>query len=117
MVIVVLMLTFLAAFSFVLGVSPIEWESRPRLALGGLGGFDANSQKKKKPNPFIFLRKIAVINKPLTSGGLRKRLLKDLSLAHLDLSPEEFFLIKEILIVLIVFITFPAVNKDTLFNQ
>ncbi len=115
MVIVVLMLTFLAAFSFVLGVSPIEWESRPRLALGGLGGFDANSQKKKKPNPFIFLRKIAVINKPLTSGGLRKRLLKDLSLAHLDLSPEEFFLIKEILIVLIVFITFPAVNKDTLF--
>jgi tight adherence protein C len=59
----------------------------------------------------IFLG-IAAINKPLCQGPLRVRLAKELSVGRVNLSPEEFFLIKELAVAVILFVTYPTVNAD-----
>lgn len=105
---ILLICVYLCAFSFVLGLIPLEWEKRPTLETLGL----KSVERKKKKVYLTFFRKLAAINKPLCSGALRQRITKDLAVAHLRLSPEEFFLIKEITIFLVMFITFPSIKAD-----
>lgn len=108
----VLFCAYLCGFSFILGLIPLEWEARPTLK--GMGIELAGA--KKKANIFSFIRKIAIINKPLCIGDFRKRILRDLAIAHVDMTPEEFVLIKEVLVFLILFFTYPTITPDILFG-
>ncbi len=111
MLTMVLLCVYFCAFSFILGVMPMEWERRPTLeALG----FDLK-RKKNKLNLFSVLRKIALINRPLCTGALRRRISKDLTVAHVNLTPDEFFLLKELAIVIMLVILLPSLAADTMF--
>ncbi len=109
----VLAITYLCGFSFVLGLMPVEWEQRPSLEKMGLKPI----RKKKKKSPLRMLtRRIASLNKPLCSGDLRRRILRDLGTGHVNMTPEEFFFVKEIGIVLILIISYPQVTADFIFG-
>ena len=98
MLIFILMLAFLSGFSFALGLSPFSWESRPRLQVL-IGDEAAGQLKKKRDYLWFFIKKSAVINKPLTLLAIGKRIARDLELGQVDMKPEEFLFIKEIIIV------------------
>lgn len=99
---------YLCFFSFVMGLMPVNWEERPTLETLGLGPVRA----KKKKNILTFLRKIALISKPLCTGALRRRLSKDLTMSRVNMTPEEFLTLKIGLMVLIVFAAFPMMEPD-----
>ena len=109
MITLVLLFGYLCGFSFVLGLIPVEWEMRPTLQSMGLGPLST----PKKKNPFAFLKAIAKINKPICQGQLRKRIIKDLAVAHINISPEEFLLYKELCIGGLLLLIFPTVSPDT----
>ena len=104
---VTLTLVFLSVFSFVLGLFPLEWEARPTLQV-----FGYQTQTTRRQSPFAAIKNIALINKPLCAGPLRVRITRDLSVAHVNLTAEEFFLFKELGIVLVMFLTFPLIKPD-----
>jgi len=106
----VLLFVYLCVFAFVLGLMPIDLEQRPTLEALGL-----SVEENKKTNHFLFFfRKIANINKPICTDLIRQRLLKDLRVAHLNLTPEEFMLIKELLTGVAMFILIPISSPDML---
>ncbi len=109
MLIFVLTLAFLSVFSFILGVFPPEWEKRPTLQTF----IYEKPTKEKKRNVFgNFLRAISMLNRPLCSGPLRNRVMKDLAMGHVNLTPEEFFLFKEFGIIFTVLLVFPMIKPD-----
>ncbi len=112
MAILLFLCAYFCAFSFVIGFMPADWEKRPTLEALGMSPI---AQKRKK-SIISGLMGIAVINKPLCKGPIRARLVKDLAVARVKLSPEEFFLIKEIGIVLVLFISYPSVSADMIFG-
>ena len=94
-----------------MGLFPVEWEKRPTLEIFGIKPV---SIKKRK----IFrdmVRTIARINRPICVGEVRKRLSKDLATAHVHMTPEEFFLLKEVGIIGCLYLTYPFVSSDVLF--
>lgn len=103
----VLTLVFMCAFSFIIGLFPLEWEARPTLQ-----SFGYAKETPRKKSPLAFFRTISYINKPLVAGNLHTRLVRDLGMAHISISPEEFFLIKEIMIALIMILTYPMIKPD-----
>ena len=105
----ILTLCFLAGFSFILGLFPMEWEARPTLRGTGL----EVSSRRKAPNLLkMVIQALALINRPLCSGVVRARLVKDLGTAHVNMTPEEFFLVKEFAIVGLLFVTYPMIRPD-----
>ncbi|MCP3685688.1 MAG: type II secretion system F family protein [bacterium] len=113
--IVGMLLAFLSGFSIVLGFFPIEWEERPTLQ-----PFAFESEKpKQRKSIFSAIKGIAIINRPICSGGLRQRMAKDLAMGQVGLNPEEFFLVKELVFVFVLYIMFlvlqPNQNPDTTF--
>lgn len=108
MLFVSLFLCFLCPFSFILGFFPMEWEARPTLQHFG---YDIKA-KKQKNNALSFIKSISYVNKPFCAGSIRQRLEKDLAMAHIDLTPEEFFFFKELCIVLLLVLTFPFIPAD-----
>lgn len=111
MITFILLLSYLCAFSFVLGLVPVEWEYRPTLQVLGLGP----AMPKKKTSPWVILKLLAKFNKPICQGALRRRIVKDLSVAHVNMTPEEFILIKELCTVGVFIIIFPNITPDTMF--
>jgi len=106
--VLVLTMVYLCVFSFVLGIFPVEWEYRPKLK-----GLEYDAAFRKKKFTFqTFFRILSIINKPFCSGTLRQRITRDLALAHVDLNPEEFFLIKEIAVVGTLLVTYPSIEPD-----
>ncbi len=112
MLALLLLFAYLCVVFFVVGLIPVEWEKRPKLVLAAM---DAGSGPKKKKTMTTHIRKIAMINKPLCVGGLRSRLTKELAMARVNMSPEEFIFVKEIIAGLLLFITFPSVKPDQVF--
>ncbi len=109
MLMFILTLCFLAGFSFILGIFPLDWEARPTLRGTGLEVLS----RRKIPNPLkVIIQTLALINRPLCSGVVRARLIKDLGTAHVNMSPEEFFLVKEMAIVGLLFVTYPMIRAD-----
>ncbi len=102
-----LTLCFVSGFSFILGFFPLQWESRPTLK-----SFGYEVPQAIKKNNFSFIRIIAMINKPLCQGPVRQRLIKDLIVAHVMITPEEFFLAKEVIIAAILAATYPFIKSD-----
>ena len=114
-----LVLAFLSGFSFVMGfLLPIGlMDSRPKLQLQTLdlrGQGQPVVKKKKDPILRSILKRLAVINKPIGSTVLRKRISRDLAMARVDLTVDEFLFIKEALIVGLLFLFYPmaAGNAD-----
>ena len=108
----ILTLVFATTLLFYFTFLPLEKMERPRLQpLLGTG----EPEEKKKKKPFIVFRRIAFINKPLCIGPLGRRIAKDLSTARVDIFPEEFMLIKEVIIGAILFSTFPFIKPDMIF--
>lgn len=110
MLMILLLCAYLCMVSFILGLMPVQWESRPTLE--SLGMIPVSRKRKKKV--FSMLGFLSVINKPIVQGGLRARLAKDLMIARSELTPEEFFLVKEIAIGIILLFTYPYVTADAI---
>ncbi|MFH1360151.1 MAG: type II secretion system F family protein [Candidatus Omnitrophota bacterium] len=99
-------------FCMLLGMM-VNIEQRPRLQ-----PLDSEIQtRKKRKSPLIILKGISFINKPICAGLLGRRMAKDLLVGRVDFAPEEFLLIKEILIAIILFLVFPSIqsNPDMMF--
>ncbi|HBG60745.1 MAG TPA: hypothetical protein DDX37_02725 [Candidatus Omnitrophica bacterium] len=109
-----LLFVYLCFFSFVLGFMPVEWEQRPTL---GTAFDDGPLVKKEKQNFFVMLRKLAIVNKPICAGALRRRIAKDLAVARVTMVPEEFILLKEVMIGVFIFIALPSVTPDTMMGM
>ena len=108
MLVIVLICVYLCFFSFVLGVLPFEWEVRPTLDTLGL----QPTKAKKRKGIFTVIRAVAMLNKPICQGPLRQRIARDLVMAHVNMTPEEFILLKEICVVGLLFITYPSVSAE-----
>lgn len=108
MIIFILTLCFMSGFSFILGLFPLDVEYRPTLQ-----GFGYQTQPvRKKKGGLVLLRRVSLINKPFCTGFLRQRITKDLSMAHVHMTPEEFFLLKEAGIILTLMLTYPMIKPD-----
>ena len=112
MLALLLIFAYLCAVFFVLGLMPLQRENRPRLALAAL---ESAPGAKKKKAMVTHIRKLAMVNKPLCVGPLRQRITRDLAMARVDMSPEEFIFVKEALAGLVLFITFPSIKPDMIF--
>jgi tight adherence protein C len=110
MLYIIILAWFLVGFSFVLGVFPLEVELRPTLHDLGYG----DGMERKQNFRSAWARAAYKINKPICVGKIRTRLLKELSAGHVSMTPEEFFLIKEACIAIILLLTFPFVPPDML---
>src|SRR6185503_18747995 len=109
MLALILLFTYLSIFFFILGFMPMDYEARPTLEKMGLAPARSRTQKKKRQS---LVRLLANINKPLCKGNLRKRIAKDLAIAHVDMVPEEFILLKEVLVVGLLLISFTYISPD-----
>src|SRR5688572_25973643 len=107
MLALILLFTYLSIFFFILGFMPMDYEARPTLEKMGLTPSRSRIQKKKRQS---IIRILANINKPLCKGQLRKRITKDLAIAHVDMVPEEFILLKEVLVLSLLLISFPSIS-------
>ncbi len=106
----ILFLSFVAGFWFVLGLFPMKWEVRPTLR-----AFQEESlAMKRSGNIFKGLRSVAMINKPLCAGTIRQRIARDLAKAHSMMTPEEFFLMKEVIMALLLVLTYPMISQDVI---
>jgi tight adherence protein C len=108
MLVFILTICFLSGFSFIMGLFPLEADIRPTLQAFG---YEAMASKKRN-NPMTLVRTISLINKPLCSGALRQRISKDLSMGHVNLTPEEFFLFKELGVIFTMLLTYPMIQPD-----
>src|SRR5262245_57016937 len=122
MLVVPLLFVFFAIFAFILAFMP---SNRPTLKLdmgGGMAGQDLpmpGIAKTKKQGPLHAVlgvaRKVAFFNKPLVFSDLGKRVSRDLGMARTPVSTEEFFLIKEILIVFFLWVSVSTAAKQDYF--
>jgi len=105
----ILIVWFFAGFSLILGMFPMDWEHRPTLRTLG---YESPARKKQAGVLGSMVRPIAMLNRPLCTGVLRKRIQKDLAMSHVSLLPEEFFLLKEIGIITVILLLLPVVSPD-----
>ena len=108
MLIILFLCAYFCIFSFILGLMPIKWETRPTLE--SLGMIPVSKKKKA----FSLLSAFSVINKPLCKGEVRARLIRELSIGRANLTPEEFFLIKELAIGVILVCTYRFVTANSM---
>lgn len=112
-----LLLVFLAIFVGFLAFFP--WDSRPKLKLDlslAPGVFGEKPQVEKKSllaKLFDVVRKVAYFNKPLTKAAVGQRIYRDLSLAQIGITIEEFLLIKQIIIVVLVLLCLKTITDPS----
>jgi len=105
MLIFILILVFFCAFTLVTGAfSVINIEERPTLKILA---DELPREEKKKKKGFSPLGSLAFFNAPLCVGPIGERIKKDMAIARVEMAPETFLLIKEILIAVLLFTTYP----------
>ncbi|MBF0483775.1 MAG: type II secretion system F family protein [Candidatus Omnitrophica bacterium] len=109
MLIIVLVMIYIAVLTFILGCFPPEWEERPTL-----NAFGEEIYTRKQRKSFTILTLFGVINKPVLEifGDIKKQLNRDLAVARLDLSPEEFMVVQEVTIGVLLVVLQPIVKSD-----
>ncbi len=113
-----MLLVFLAIFAAILAFIPFD--SRPTLKLDmtltpSPFGQEIQTKKKSPLSGLVsLLRKAAFFNKPFTKSDLGQRIFRDLSLSQTPISTEEFLLIKQILVVVLILISI-KINPDPSF--
>lgn len=113
MLLVILGLTFIATVSTFFILFPLDYIERPRLQ--PLLRVEDEPEQKKAKKKFFFIRQFAIFNRPLCLGPLGRRISRDLNIGKVNISPEEFILLKEIGIGGILFFTFPMIQPDMIF--
>lgn len=109
MLFLILSLTFFSIIAFAVGfLSVVKIDPPPTLKLLA----DEFPKEQKKKSKFSFLTGLAFFNIPLCAGSLGERLRRDLNLARMDISPEVFLLIKEIVIAGLLFFTYPMSDPE-----
>ncbi|MBF0479885.1 MAG: type II secretion system F family protein [Candidatus Omnitrophica bacterium] len=110
MISILLLMVYFSVFSFILGLLVPEWEARPTL-----NAFGEEIYQKKTRKGFSILTLLGVINKPVVAllGSSKKQLIRDLAIARVDYTPEEFFVLREAAIAFLLFIFNPMVKPDT----
>jgi tight adherence protein C len=118
-----LLLIFFAGFALILGLWPVSLENRPKLQLkmddtlsSLMPKMGAENNKKGQFDFFLSIfAKVAMFNRPLAVTPAGRRMYKDLRLAKSKLSVEEFILIKEVLMVVMVLIAVKVNNNGDFF--
>ena len=106
-----LILVFISGLLLVVGLQFKALDKRPSLKLHSLGG--AGDQKKaevKLARPSL-LRIFSVINKPLITPQVRQQFTKNMIVGF---TPEEFFLIKEVSIGVLLLVLVPMMGPEQL---
>lgn len=109
MLIILLLLAYFSVVMFILALFQPQWDERPTLE--GVAGFE---KQQEKHTIFGLMHYIANINKPLLFPALRQRIAKDIAIAHVKITPEEFILMKELFFIAYVFLTYPMLRVDLL---
>ena len=110
MLAIIFICVYCSVFGVVLAFSFKMLDERPKLTEM------LNVKEKLKGGSFRdFLRNIASINKFLCKGGLRDRISKDIIISQSNLTPDEFFLIKEVCILGLLFLSYPFITEDFVF--
>ena len=113
MLVLPLLLTFLAVFAFILGFVPFD--NRPTLKLDIPSGPKPPEPKKTMVAMlFGLVLKASVVNKPFSKSNLGQRIYRDLILSQVRLTVEEFFLLKQILLIVLIWISI-KINPDPAF--
>jgi pilus assembly protein TadC len=101
MLVLGLLCIFLAVTIFILGLMPKSFDSRPKLNMdpvpGEIGG--TPQPPKKKSFGRVVLERMSIFNKPLAVGPFGQRMTRDINMAQVNLTAEEFLLMKELLIL------------------
>jgi len=115
-----LLLAFFAGFALVLGLWPMSLDNRPKLKLdiddplADIMPRPVIDRKKNLPGGLIFtiMGKAAIINRPFAVSTIGRRIYHDLAMSKSMITVEEFFLIKEILIGIFLFLVFKFNNNS-----
>ena len=107
-----LLFMFLAGAALILGFWPVGIDTRPKLKLdvedplADLMPKPIAVTKKNGPVDFLFLilNKVAIINRPIAVSPIGRRVYRDLGMAKSRIGVEEFFLIKELLMLTLIFL-------------
>ncbi len=116
MLIAGMILVFVCVSFLFIGLSPVVKDERPSLNLKDLGITPAGQTRmaRKKIDRFFFLNMMSVVFKPVLGGEMRRRLIRDLTIAQSDLTPETFLMIKLVLVGLLLMILPKVVPADLL---
>jgi len=108
---------FLCVSLFVMSFSPVGKEARPSLNLRDLGLLPAAPVKKerKKFDPVEVFNQASSVIKPIVTGDLRQRLVRDLAIARTVVTPELFLLIKLGLVLGLMFFFWKVTPVDLKF--
>ncbi len=112
MLLLSLLFGFLAMFILVLSFVPLSWDGRPKLKLdpmpGTINDIAPPPQISQKKSLFMgLISRFSFINKAFAAGPLGQRVTRDLGMARLPISAEEFILIKQVILGgLVLFIFF-----------
>ncbi len=109
MLILALVCVFISGLLLVIGIKFKALDKRPSLNLHDLGISDQLKGKDAKISRPSLLRIFSVINKPLITAQIRQQFFKNMAVG---LTPEEFFLIKEVSIVVFLIVLVPMMGKD-----
>lgn len=104
----------MCVFLFVYAFVPEDKTQRATLEniAGGMGIGGMGAPKKKRITPFDLLRKLALFNKPLVSKSIRGRIDSGLRISGVGMTVEEFFLFKEISILVLLFLALQIQDPD-----
>ncbi len=108
------LLAFISAFFVIYGLFGTHTEERPHLSR-----FEEPQQRRaprKRHRTIVgkMLSRLALFNRPLCHNVVGRRLARDLGAAQLDITPEEFMLLKQVLIVFLFMAFFPRATQETL---
>ena len=111
-----LFLVFLTIMAVGLMFIPFKIVLRPTLNMDPMAdpavtGIAAPQGRTAKKTGLAFLisdmsQRFAVFNKPFVIGAVGQRIAKDLGMARIAMSPEEFILVKEFMIFALIWIVF-----------
>jgi tight adherence protein C len=102
-----LIFVFLSCLLLIIGLQFKAFDKRPSLKLHDIGGTGEQRKVEVKIAGPSLLRVLSVINKPLITPQVRQQFAKNLVVGF---TPEEFFLIKEVSIVVLLLVLVPMMG-------
>jgi tight adherence protein C len=112
MLTIILFLIFFATVTLFLLFFPAHrFEIRPRLQSIS----QEAPQAKKKKKPFLLFKRLVFFNKPFCLGPMGRKITRELAMARVELSAEEFLAIQEIIMATVLILLFPRIKPDMIF--
>ena len=106
-----LVFVFLSCVLLIIGLQFKVFDKRPSLKLHDIGGTGEQRKVEVKVVGPSLLRVLSVINKPLVTPQVRQQFAKNLVVGF---TPEEFFLIKEVSIAVLLLVLVPMMGPGQL---